>query len=212
MSIRKVSYMHSDTDPAAPRRVRGPFADLLQGVPGDPLQPRLNGRHSARRGGSGSRRPGIKRARWGRPTRSSGARSSRSTGDKTRGRSVRSPAPAGRGPGRDSTGRRCGCWCWAPTARRRRRPRRRSWGCCRSSSPTRARWSSRWARTAQVVALLRDGRHGHSRGHGHDLGRAAGRLDDGDRRGGTVRFQRDQMVFHHIAQGRAADRDWMATF
>ena len=29
---------------------------------------------------------------------------------------------------------------------------------------------------------------------------------------GPLAFLRDQMVFHHIAQGRAADRDWMATF
>ena len=29
---------------------------------------------------------------------------------------------------------------------------------------------------------------------------------------GPLAFLRDQMVFHHIAQGRAADKDWMATF
>ncbi len=29
---------------------------------------------------------------------------------------------------------------------------------------------------------------------------------------GPLALVRDQMVFHHIAQGRAAGRDWMATF
>ena len=30
--------------------------------------------------------------------------------------------------------------------------------------------------------------------------------------GGRLAFLRDQMAFHHIAQGRAGDKDWMATF
>ena len=29
---------------------------------------------------------------------------------------------------------------------------------------------------------------------------------------GPLALVRDQMVFHHIAQGRAAGKDWMATF
>lgn len=30
--------------------------------------------------------------------------------------------------------------------------------------------------------------------------------------GGRLAFLRDQMAFHHIAQGRAGGKDWMATF
>ena len=29
---------------------------------------------------------------------------------------------------------------------------------------------------------------------------------------GRLAFVRDQMAFHHIAQGRAGEKDWMATF
>ncbi|HAK55240.1 MAG TPA: hypothetical protein DCP38_07115, partial [Acidobacteria bacterium] len=29
---------------------------------------------------------------------------------------------------------------------------------------------------------------------------------------GPLAFLRDQMAFHHIAQGRAGGKDWMATF